>query len=258
VCFHPSVRLGRGARQQPASRAEAGVPDRGLEPRRGRSRDCGSPPGTMRDETPADVHPRLNEGEHARRGRVRAGRAAAPLTGHAADAGRMFGREPARRQRTRFRTSAVADDARAARRVMWLVLVEVYVRYGSYPHGRFLRDAVPAPGERARVALNPFEEAALPYLTGRVLDLGCGLGNLGVAVAICGCEVVAVDASPIAIEHLSQVSQRARCASPPCSATSSSSRYASPSTLLHRRRCTGHRCYCSHPLCRSHPPPRAR
>ncbi len=55
--------------------------------------------------------------------------------------------------------------------------------------------------------LNPFEEAALPYLAGRVLDLGCGLGNLGVAAARRGCEVVAVDASPTAIEHLSRVSQ---------------------------------------------------
>ena len=55
--------------------------------------------------------------------------------------------------------------------------------------------------------LNPFEEVALPYLTGQVLDLGCGLGNLSVAAARRGCEVVAVDESPAAIEHLSQVSR---------------------------------------------------
>ena len=31
--------------------------------------------------------------------------------------------------------------------------------------------------------LNPFERLALPYLSGEVLDLGCGLGNLAVAAA---------------------------------------------------------------------------
>ena len=32
-------------------------------------------------------------------------------------------------------------------------------------------------------SLNPFEHAALPFLKGRVLDLGCGLGNLAIAAA---------------------------------------------------------------------------
>jgi tellurite methyltransferase len=54
-------------------------------------------------------------------------------------------------------------------------------------------------------ALNPFEKAALPYLSGRVLDFGCGLGNLAVAAAERGCSVVALDASRTAIEHLRQV-----------------------------------------------------
>ncbi len=52
--------------------------------------------------------------------------------------------------------------------------------------------------------LNPFELLALPYLKGRVLDFGCGLGNLAIAAAQQGCSVVALDASPAAIEHLRQ------------------------------------------------------
>lgn len=54
-------------------------------------------------------------------------------------------------------------------------------------------------------ALNPFEQAALPHLAGRVLDYGCGLGNLAVAAARRGCRVLALDASPAAIEHIRQV-----------------------------------------------------
>jgi len=50
--------------------------------------------------------------------------------------------------------------------------------------------------------LNPFELLALPYLKGRVLDYGCGLGNLAMEAARRGCPVVAFDASPAAIEHL--------------------------------------------------------
>lgn len=53
--------------------------------------------------------------------------------------------------------------------------------------------------------LNPFERLALPYLSGRVLDYGCGLGNLAVAAAEQGCSVVALDASHAAIEHLRHV-----------------------------------------------------
>lgn len=49
---------------------------------------------------------------------------------------------------------------------------------------------------------NPFEELALPYLRGNVLDFGCGLGNLAFAAAKRGCKVMALDASPAAVEHI--------------------------------------------------------
>lgn len=51
-------------------------------------------------------------------------------------------------------------------------------------------------------ALNPFETAARPYISGTVLDLGCGLGNLSILAAREGAKVLAVDASPAAIEHI--------------------------------------------------------
>jgi tellurite methyltransferase len=56
-------------------------------------------------------------------------------------------------------------------------------------------------------ALNPFEHAALPFLEGRVLDLGCGLGNLAIAAARQGAHVVAVDASLPAVVHIAEVSR---------------------------------------------------
>jgi len=61
-------------------------------------------------------------------------------------------------------------------------------------------------------ALNPFEELALPYLTGSVLDLGCGLGNLVVEAARGGASVVAVDASPTAIARIQQVAAEEKLA----------------------------------------------
>jgi tellurite methyltransferase len=52
--------------------------------------------------------------------------------------------------------------------------------------------------------LNPFETDVLPYLRGRVLDYGCGMGNLAMEAAKRGCSVVALDASPAAIADLKQ------------------------------------------------------
>lgn len=51
-------------------------------------------------------------------------------------------------------------------------------------------------------ALNPFEREVVALVRGRVLDFGCGLGNLALACARAGHSVTAVDASPTAIEHL--------------------------------------------------------
>lgn len=61
-------------------------------------------------------------------------------------------------------------------------------------------------------ALNPFETVALPYARGRVLDYGCGLGNFAIAAARRGCEVVALDGSPAAIEHLRRTARDERLA----------------------------------------------
>lgn len=59
--------------------------------------------------------------------------------------------------------------------------------------------------DTGEIELNPFEIAALPYLRGRVLDFGCGLGALAITAARRGCSVLALDASPTAIGHLRQV-----------------------------------------------------
>lgn len=58
--------------------------------------------------------------------------------------------------------------------------------------------------------LNPFEQAALPHLRGRVLDYGCGLGQLALAAARTGCPVVALDASEVAIARLQGLAEAER------------------------------------------------
>jgi tellurite methyltransferase len=61
---------------------------------------------------------------------------------------------------------------------------------------------------KGEFALNPFEEAALPHLSGGVLDLGCGLGNLAVAAAKKGCAVTALDASRTAVDRVNEAANR--------------------------------------------------
>jgi tellurite methyltransferase len=58
------------------------------------------------------------------------------------------------------------------------------------------------------LALNPFEQLALPHLHGEVLDFGCGMGNLAFAAAARGCRVTALDASAAAIAHIQQRAAR--------------------------------------------------
>jgi len=74
---------------------------------------------------------------------------------------------------------------------------------GSGPHdffgAQFERQI--AEGE---YALNPFERLALPYLKGKVLDLGCGLGNLAFAAASAGAHVTALDACHHAVDDIAR------------------------------------------------------
>lgn len=74
---------------------------------------------------------------------------------------------------------------------------------GSGPVQFFERQFARQIGE-ADYALNPFESAIRPHLSGDVLELGCGLGNLALAAAAVGCRVTALDASPAAITDLAR------------------------------------------------------
>jgi tellurite methyltransferase len=57
-------------------------------------------------------------------------------------------------------------------------------------------------------ALNPFEILALDYLTGEILDLGCGLGNFSMEAGRRGHRVLAVDASPTAVARINKDAER--------------------------------------------------
>lgn len=64
--------------------------------------------------------------------------------------------------------------------------------------------------EASEFALNTFESRALNHLSGSVLDLGCGLGNLSVEAARRGHRVVAVDSSPTAIARIERAANQER------------------------------------------------
>lgn len=61
---------------------------------------------------------------------------------------------------------------------------------------------------KGEFALNPFEQAVLPHLSGGVLDLGCGLGNLAIAAAKLGCAVTALDASRTAVDRVNDAANK--------------------------------------------------
>ena len=71
------------------------------------------------------------------------------------------------------------------------------------PHGvQFFERQFERQIREREFALNPFETAVLPHLRGRVLDFGCGLGNLAFDAAARGCSVLALDASETAVAHV--------------------------------------------------------
>jgi tellurite methyltransferase len=71
---------------------------------------------------------------------------------------------------------------------------------------------------RHEYALNPFEQAILPFVYGSVLDLGCGLGNLSIEAAQKGCSVTSLDASPTAVADLDRRAKELRLSIQTCEA----------------------------------------
>ncbi len=63
---------------------------------------------------------------------------------------------------------------------------------------------------RSELELNSFEKAALPFVSGSLLDFGCGLGNLALSAARRGSPVLALDASATAVDHVRTVARNER------------------------------------------------
>ncbi|MGA7950330.1 MAG: methyltransferase domain-containing protein [Thiobacillaceae bacterium] len=61
---------------------------------------------------------------------------------------------------------------------------------------------------KGEFALNPFEQAVLPHLSGSALDLGCGLGNLAIAATKQGCAVTALDGSRTAVDRINDAANK--------------------------------------------------
>ena len=81
----------------------------------------------------------------------------------------------------------------------------IHKRSVEFFEGQFQRQV-----QDREYALNPFETLALDYLTGSVLDLGSGLGNLSLEAGRRGHRVVAVDASPTAVARINTDARRER------------------------------------------------
>ena len=106
-------------------------------------------------------------------------------------------------------TGFAIGNALLGLRLMWLLVQDEPTRRKAMAKSiQFFETQFRSQVASNELALNPFEIAALPHLRGRVLDFGCGLGNLAVAAARQGCSVMALDAAPTAIQHLASLAKR--------------------------------------------------